>query len=252
MTAFFYALAFLTRIPVPSSVHTRPNALHHAAAWFPVIGFLLGCIYAATAWFGTRFLNPAIMAILVTGCDAVLTGALHLDGLADMADGFGGGRTREDVLRIMRDHAIGSYGAIALILIILFKTFCLAAVFERPAGIWVLMTAPALSRWAILLLARLAPYARADTSEGTAGTGALSRSIRASDLVIGTALCLPLIALAGAAPVCTYWLVTTAVTVGIASLSRRRIGGITGDVLGANTVLAEAAQFLTAVLLHHG
>lgn len=250
MTAFLYAVAFLTRIPVPVSVHTRRNALHGAAACFPLVGFLLGCLYIGVAWFGIRFLTPTITAVTVIVCDALLTGALHLDGLADMADGFGGGRTREDVLRIMRDHAIGSYGAIALILAILFKTVCLAAVLQHPSGIWILMTAPALSRWAILLLARAAPYARAEP-DAEVGTGALSRSIQGSDLVIGTVSCLPLIALDGVTPLLACWLVTAAGTMCVAGLSRRRIGGITGDVLGANTVLVEAAQFLTAVVLHH-
>lgn len=248
MTALLSAFAFLTRIPVPAQVHTRPKAMENAAAWFPLVGLALGCIYAGVAWVSLHFIPAGVAAVLVILCDAILTGALHLDGLADMADGFGGGRTRDDVLRIMRDHAVGTYGAVALILVLLLKAVCLSNVLDSAGGWWIVLTAPALSRWAILLLVRLGPYARPDFD---AGTGALSRSITPVHLAIGSATCLLLVPFIGPKRVLLCWLVAAATTACMAQISRRRIGGITGDVLGANTVLAEAAQYFVALLMVH-
>src|SRR5690348_14070983 len=108
------AIGFLTRIPVPATIHQDTVALRRASSWFPVVGLLLGSVYAGAAWLGASFVPALVLAVALLALDALLTGALHLDGLADMADGFGGGRNREDVLRIMRDHAIGTYGATAL------------------------------------------------------------------------------------------------------------------------------------------
>ena len=123
--SLFAAVAFLTRIPIRRAFSTEQVA--RAAAWFPLVGGLLGLVYGAV-WFGaTRVVPPYVAAILVLACEALLTGALHFDGLADMADGFGGGRTRDDVLRIMRDHAIGTYGATALVLLLLLTASCLVA-----------------------------------------------------------------------------------------------------------------------------
>lgn len=246
MTGLLAAMAFLTRIPVPAFVHTRTGALENAGRWFPVVGLLLGSLYTAAAWAANGHLPGTVTAVLLVGFDALLTGGLHLDGLADMADGFGGGKTREDILRIMRDHAVGSYGAVALIVILLLKTVCLSELVTSSRNLWILFTAPTLSRWSILLLARSAPYAR-KTDDGPTGSGALSRSFTGLDLVIGTVVCFALLPLAGVTRTLACWLVTAASTACLVALARRRIGGITGDVLGANVVLAEALQLMTAL-----
>ena len=246
--SFLGAVAFLTRIPVPSPVHTRFLDLQQPARWFPLVGVLLGSLYAAAAWLLLLRLPPSVAATLVLALDALMTGALHLDGLADTADGFGGGRTREDVLRIMRDHCIGSYGASALILILLIKAAGLSSLLSSTQGLWILFVAPTFSRWSILLLSRCAPYARRAV-DGPTGTGALSKSIEWSDLAIGTVLCLPLLIFAGPLRALICWCAAALSTLGVAGISRRRIGGFTGDVLGANVVLAEALQITVALLV---
>jgi cobalamin 5'-phosphate synthase/cobalamin synthase len=189
-----------------------------------------------------------VAAVLVVALDALLTGALHLDGLADMADGFGGGKTRDDVLRIMRDHSIGSYGAVALILTLLLKAVCLSNLLGRTNDFWILFTAPAISRWSILLLSTNVPYARA-INDGPIGTGAMSRSITQRDLLFGTALCLPLLLFPGPVRTLICWVASAACTACLARICRQRIGGFTGDVLGANTVLSEALQFVIAIMV---
>jgi cobalamin 5'-phosphate synthase/cobalamin synthase len=243
------AVAFLTRIPVFPFVHADATNLQRSARWFPVVGFLLGSIYAGAAWLSMQRFPAFVVAVLLLVLDVLLTGALHLDGLADMADGFGGGRTREDVLRIMRDHAIGSYGAVALILVLLFKLACLSDLVASKHGLWILIVAPALSRWSILLLSRSAPYAR-EILDGAVGTGALCQSISRFEFAFATALCIVLPFAFGVKRTLACWCGVAALTLLMARICRRRIGGITGDTLGANAVISEALQFALAIAMN--
>ncbi len=160
MKSLLAAIAFLTRLPVPARVHADEPALYRSAQWFAAVGLLLGGLFAGTAWLLLLVFPPSIAAVLLLIVDACLTGALHLDGLADSADGLGGGRTREDILRIMRDHAIGSYGAVAVILALLLKAVCLSELFATHHGFWFLFAVPTFARWAIVLLSAAQPYAR--------------------------------------------------------------------------------------------
>jgi cobalamin 5'-phosphate synthase/cobalamin synthase len=233
------AVAFLTRIPVSRAFSTEQVA--RAAAWFPLVGGLLGLVYGAI-WFGaTRVAPPYVAAILVLACEALLTGALHFDGLADMADGFGGGHTRDDVLRIMRDHAIGTYGATALMLMLLLTASCLVAL-KTPllVACW-LAAGGAFGRWAIVLLSRTLPYARPDN--------AISSHIGARELVLAT-----LTVCATGFLIRWHALVAAAVTlliaVALGAFARRRIGGITGDTLGAASQICETAVLLSGVILN--
>ncbi len=108
MKWFLAAIAFLTRFPVGRWVAFDAEDVAHSAGWFPLIGTFLGAIYSLAAVLLKGHLPSAVIAVLLVLLDALATGALHFDGLADTADGFGGGKDREDILRIMRDHAIGS------------------------------------------------------------------------------------------------------------------------------------------------
>jgi cobalamin 5'-phosphate synthase/cobalamin synthase len=241
---FVAAVSFLTRIPVPPAEQTVQE-LGRSARWFPLVGLALGGFYAGAAWLLAPHLPALVVAVLLAGMDAVITGALHLDGLADMADGFGAGRTREDVLRIMRDHAVGSYGSAALIILLLLKVACLSQLIANKRYLWILLVAPALSRWAIVLMMQLAPYARQTTTE--IGSGALSTHIRRTELVIASATCIALPFAFGLVRTLACWGVAAGTTLVMTAYCRRRIGGVTGDTLGANTVIAEALQFLMAL-----
>ncbi len=224
------AIAFLTRIPVGN---VNAAEVSKAAAWFPLVGLLLGAIYSGASIALRDHLPPLVIAILLVSLDAILTGALHFDGLADTADGFGGGRTRDDVLRIMRDHAIGSYGGVALILLAGLKTAASAQLLQTPVD---LMLIPMLGRWSILPLTALLPYARSSASV-TDGMG--TRSFWWGTTL--TVLALP------AARSTRAWIALAAVILVTALFglySKRRINGITGDTLGANLQLCECAAML--------
>jgi adenosylcobinamide-GDP ribazoletransferase len=233
------AVAFLTRIPIGRAFSTEQVA--RAAAWFPLVGGLLGLVYGA-AWFAaTRAVPPYVAAILVLLCEALLTGALHFDGLADMADGFGGGRTRDDILRIMRDHAIGTYGATALALMLLLTASCLVAL-KTPllVACW-LATGGAFGRWAIVLLSCALPYARPDN--------AISSHIGLRELVLATlTVCAAGFLIRWHALIAAG--VTLLVTLAMGALVRKRIGGVTGDTLGATSQICETAVLLTGVILN--
>jgi len=243
-------VAFLTRIPVPASIHSDLAALGRSARWFPLVGLGLGSLYAAAARLLAMNLPALVVAVLLLVVDAMATGALHLDGIADMADGFGGGRTRDDVLRIMRDHSIGSYGGTALVLLLLLKTACLSELLARNQGLWILFVAPALSRWAIVLLSQSAPYARRASDASEMGTGALAESIGRTDFAVATATCVPLPILFGLKRTFACWAAVAVASAIMARICRRRIGGTTGDTLGANVVISEALQFLMHFIIN--
>lgn len=232
------ALAFLTRLPA-GRVDCTARDIGHSARWFPLVGALLGAIYAAVASLLTPLCPPLVTAVLIVSLDALLTGAMHFDGLADTADGFGGGHTRDDVLRIMRDHAIGSYGACALMLAIALKVAAIGALIGTPAAIPALLLAPAQGRWSAVFSSALAAYARPTTDDTSKSAGAPTRFIGYGELVIATAILLP-VALS-----LQPWRGAVAMLFGVVAIGawtrrcRHKIGGVTGDTLGAGIELSE-------------
>ena len=239
------ATAFLTRVPVPIAADAAD--VGRAARWFPLIGGVLGGANAAVAWTLTAIVDvpAALTATLIVGLSAWATGAIHLDGLADTVDGFGGGRDRDSALRIMRDPLIGSYGAVALVIVIGIKLTAIATLLDRAGALGVVVAAPALSRWTIAALAAALPYARTDGGLGQAVTherdsaGLIVATVVAALIVLGALGADALIAWAFAA-LTAFW---------IGRAARRRIGGVTGDVFGASVELAEASVLVCGVLV---
>lgn len=242
MTRFLTALAFLTRVPVRHAP-CAPEAIGRSAVFFPIIGAVLGIVNVIVLWGCQRILPPTLTAIVIVSAGILLTGALHFDGLADTADGFGGGRARDDVLRIMRDHQIGTYGAIALFMMLLLQISAIASLIERDAAARFLVVAPAASRWAMVLLGRRLPYARPDVGLGRA----LTDHVRNREVWASTALVLAIATLLARGSGIVSLAVTLALTVGVGFVCWRRIGGITGDTLGANAVLCETIVLVAAV-----
>jgi cobalamin 5'-phosphate synthase/cobalamin synthase len=242
MNRLFAAVAFLTRLPVPSRPAFDGADVGRATLLFPLVGALLGGVLALlAAALGPR-LPPLVAALLVIALSALLTGALHLDGLADMADGFGGGHGRDDVLRIMRDHAIGAYGAVALVLVIGVKAAALAALIARGDALGPLVVGPALGRWASVPLARFLPHAR---EEGGIGS-ALTLHVGSVELGGATLLAGALALALGGVRGLVFWAGVAAATLVNGIVCRRRIGGITGDTMGANTEVCEALVWTLA------
>jgi adenosylcobinamide-GDP ribazoletransferase len=241
--SFLAAIAFLTRLPVGRLAAFDAADVAHSAGWFPFIGVLLGALYASVATLLRDHLPAGVIAVLLLTLDALATGALHFDGLADTADGFGGGKTREDILRIMRDHAIGSYGGLALAALVALKVTAYAALLKQSNWIPALILTPALGRWSILLLAATLPYARPSAS-AIAGMGKRS-------LIWGTGVIVIAMIAASSTRAWIALAVVVAVTAAFGFYCRHRIGGITGDTLGANLQLCESATLLTFLWTAH-
>jgi adenosylcobinamide-GDP ribazoletransferase len=243
MRRLLAAVAFLTRFPVPVRFEFGAEDVGRAALLFPLVGAMLGALAVGLRYVLYPTLPPLLAAALLVAAGALVTGALHLDGLADMADGFGGGQTREDVLRIMRDHVIGAYGGVALILLILTKTAAVAALVEAGRADAYLVVAPALARWATVPLARLLPYARREGGTGAAVTEHVGWTEVVGATAIAAVVTWGLAGLPGAACAAAV----AAVSALGAILCLRRIGGITGDTLGANTEACETVVLVVAV-----
>jgi cobalamin 5'-phosphate synthase/cobalamin synthase len=222
---------------VPRSSTFEANDVARSAGWFPLVGVLLGSIYSLAATLLRNHLPIEVVAVLVVLLDALCTGALHFDGLADSADGFGGGKGSEDILRIMRDHAIGSYGGTALVLAVALKVTAIAALLKQSHWVAALILTPALGRWSMLLLAGSLPYARSSAS--------VIKGMGKRSLFWGTGLIMASLA---AAMSVRAWIALGAVMIissGFGLYCRRRIAGITGDTLGANLELCESIALLT-------
>jgi adenosylcobinamide-GDP ribazoletransferase len=238
------ATMLLTRVPVPASAGTVAPA--RAAVLYPAVGAAIGAVVAGVA-LGAGQLWPVLLAATVAvAAETALTGALHLDGLADCADGLAG-RDREQRLRIMKDHVIGVYAAATVALHLVLKVAALAsllAALRPPEVLLLLIGAYAASRGSMLPLARFLPYARA---EGT-GRGVV-QALSRRQLVSGLALTLGgLAAVVPVHPWTAVWMALTAalVTLAVGVLAHRRIGGVTGDVLGACAELTLVVMLLAS------
>ena len=240
MKRLLAATAFLTRLPVGRWAAFDAGDVARSAGWFPLIGILLGIIYSGAAVLLKGHLPSGAVAVLLVILDALATGALHYDGLADTADGFGGGKNREDILRIMRDHCIGAYGGVALVVLVALKIAAYDGLLRQSEWMAALILTPALGRWSILLLTATLPYARKTGQEAYPTFGMGKRALFWGTLAMAAAL------IGGGSG--RAWIaaaVVVAVTAGFGSFCRRRIAGITGDTLGANVQLCESAALLT-------
>lgn len=236
------AIGFLTRLKVGRSATSDPERVVRGAPLFPLVGAALGAMVGVAAAGLAQALPPLLAGSLAVALELVLTGALHADGLADSADGLGG-RDREDSLRIMRDHSLGAYGASALALGLLIKATALGALAEEGA-VAAVVAAMALSRAVPLALAAALPYARAGE-----GTGRLLTSRTGGGAA--TAAAVLAIALAGCAVgTGAIGLVATvaAAAAAVGLVARRRLGGVTGDVMGAAIELASTLALVAAVV----
>jgi adenosylcobinamide-GDP ribazoletransferase len=228
------AFMLLSRLPVGRMEQAPPLA---ACVWaYPVVGAVVGALAGAVFSLTARAgLPPLAAGLLAIGASALLTGAMHEDGLADMADGFGGGGTRERKLEIMRDSRTGSYGVIALILALGLRAELLASL-PVPGMAARLAVLGALSR-ALLPVAMLAlPPARAD-GLGQAAGGRVAAGAVAAGLVLATGLAL----LLGVAHFVNIFAAMALAALVVGALAKRQVGGFTGDVLGAMQIFSEIA-----------
>jgi adenosylcobinamide-GDP ribazoletransferase len=249
MRALVAAITFLTRVPIPGRWDFGASDVGKGARWFPLVGTLIGLAYAVAVWILSPFLPALVIGVIVVGLEAGLTGALHLDGLADAADGFGGGHTRDDVLRIMRDHAIGSYGGVALVLLISLKVTAIAGLIDQHRLGPYLILSPMLGRWSAVLLSCLLPYARRTSPEGSEFGGAVSDFVSWRELTVASLFSMLVAVPVGGWRGMICWVSVIALSGASAMVCRRRIGGVTGDTLGANTEMCEAIVLLAGLAM---
>jgi adenosylcobinamide-GDP ribazoletransferase len=231
------AVSFLTIVPI--RIESASDAdVAASMAWFPLVGLLMGIAYALEDRALSFLLPHAIRSAIILLSMTMLTGALHLDGLADTADALGAGVDRARALEILRDSRIGAFGAIALFFALALKLVSLVTVFGKPRFA-MLVLAPMLSRWAMVTVSYDIDYLRTSG----AGSPMLGRD-GGRNLAIAS-----LIALAAIVPFFSRKVIATYVLAAIATLSLRRfyrrwLGGITGDPIGACGEIVEVLAMM--------
>jgi adenosylcobinamide-GDP ribazoletransferase len=224
------AMAFLTVIPVATPEGASGERL--GRAYFPAVGAVLGLAAGACYVLAAAVTSPLIAAVAAIAALAVLTGALHLDGLADAADGLFGGGDVARRLAMMRDSRVGSFGLVAVVLVLLGDVAALAAMSPARA-IVALVIAGAVSRWTLLLVIAALPYIR----ESGLGVAAGGRH-RLFDVLLGSAITVIVCVLDWRRAVVAV-VVALLIAAVVAAIARRRIGGATGDVYGATAELSQ-------------
>jgi adenosylcobinamide-GDP ribazoletransferase len=231
------AIRFFTRLNVPGQDGHGMVALERAIRYFPAVGLLVGTI-AALVFVATSLIWPKTLAIVAAIAVAIhITGALHEDGWNDMVDGFGGGASREKVLAIMRDSAVGNYGAIALVVLLLARFFALVEIDPTRVAV-ALIAGHAVSRLCATLVLGALDYAR---SEGKAKP--FANRLGRGELAFATATALLPLCWLPPWPAIAGLVLALGATLWLARLFKRRIGGYTGDCLGATQQLAEVAFY---------
>ncbi|HSH73665.1 MAG TPA: adenosylcobinamide-GDP ribazoletransferase [Methylophilaceae bacterium] len=234
---FSLAVGFFTRVPMPSVPDFQESDLNHSVKYFPLVGLLVGVLAALVYWLAAKILPTEIAVILSMIATIYATGCFHEDGLADAADGLGGGWEKEQVLTIMQDSRIGSYGAAAMILALLAKFESLNHISPLLTPV-VLIAGHALSRYAAVLVIYTQVYVRSSgKSKPLATKLSTAELVLASLFGLGPLVFLSLHLLWAVLPVALVW-------VWFSHKLKRRIGGYTGDCLGAMQQLTEIAFYL--------
>lgn len=248
MRSFAAALKFLTFVPVPQAWTGDAATLARGLPWFPVVGLLIGGFMAALTLGLRQILPPLPLAAALVAALVLVSRGLHLEGLSDTADGFLSSRPRAQVLEIMKDSRAGAMGVIAVVLVLLAKFSLLASV--APTHLWrIVILTPLVGRCAHVLTMAVLPYARLEGGLATVFAQAIGGRARR------VALCV----WAAAVPLATGalllgWLGAVAAVASVAMIvlfglvCRRKIGGYTGDTLGASCELAELVPPLVAVI----
>ena len=238
-------IIFCTRLPLTHAKPIEASDIARASWAMPVAGVVVGLIGAAVYWLTSAVgLPPFAAAALTLAATLITTGCLHEDGLADTADGFGGGASRERKLEIMRDSRIGTYGACALVLSLLLRWSALASIANPTTVALALIAAHAAARAPLPAFMRFVPPARSDGLAAAAGLPPREGAAAASFLgAVALGLCL------GPAAVIIGLLLLSTAAILMAWLSMKQIGGQTGDVLGALEQIGEILILLTAAAL---
>jgi adenosylcobinamide-GDP ribazoletransferase len=253
MRSFLAALTFLTILPVRLREPFSQEEVARSRYWYPAVGLLLGMLLGAWTALVGRIGAPPLAAFLILAAWIILTGALHADGFCDLCDGLFGGQTVEDRLRIMKDPHIGTFGLVGVILLLLGKWVLLDETLAHCGqnGSWAVGTAVGVARCLGLVMAGAGPYPRPNgtgkvvieaTTPWQAGLSAL----------VGCAASVAVFFRAGMLAALAPFLASLVVVLALARLCLGRLGGISGDCVGAAIELAELTFLLAVVLVNPG
>jgi adenosylcobinamide-GDP ribazoletransferase len=244
---FLTAVMFYTRIPCPAWVGHSDEQLNRSTRHFPAMGWVVGGVVAGVYWAAQLLWPVAVAAVLALAAGVLATGAFHEDGFADVCDGFGGGTSRQRTLDIMKDSRVGAFAAIGLVLLFGLKTAVLVGL--GRVDLWATLAAigfaHVLSRWCVVWIVFRDVYARDDL---TSKVKPIGRQITPGGMAAATVWLLPFAGLAWWRP---WWLVAVPVALAarfvLARWFRRRLGGYTGDCLGAAQQVIEVLVLLVVL-----
>ncbi len=231
------AVKFLTILPLPGKEIVAPRELGKSMAYFPLVGMFIGLLLACVYMVLIKFISPLLTAVLLTGFWACFTGFLHLEGFVDAADGFSASPDKEKILEVMKDQHCGAKGAIVLVFLIILKI----ALFNEIPGserIYALILTPAIGRWVMVCAASLCLYARKGAGFGKdfVENAGKTELIIASSILISAGVCLLRIKfIVLMIPVLFFAFI-------VIFYAKKRINGVTGDVLGAVNELTEVVS----------
>lgn len=253
LTIFLTAVMFYTRIPCPKWVDHDPAYVTLATRYFPLIGWIVGSLYAIAVILLSWIFPLALSVVLALCLSMLLTGAFHEDGFADFCDGFGGGWTKEKILSIMKDSRVGTYGAAGLVLMLGVKvtaTIAILTVFQNVIPVFLILVAShTLSRMMAVVVIRWQVYARDDSdakakpvATGIGNTSFIFASITAIVPLILLAMQVHILLITAIVPMLFM-------TGYLMRYFRKWVGGYTGDCLGAVQQLNEAVLLLSVLVI---
>jgi len=248
MTSLAAAVKFLTSVPVPERWTGDASALGRSVPWFPVVGLAAGGVLGAVC-FGLQLVLPALpVAVVLVALMAGVSGGLHLDGLSDTADGFLSSRPRQRVLEIMKDSHVGAMGVIAIVMVVLLKVALIASLYDETRWRFVILAVVA-GRCVFPITMMVLRYARPEGGLATIfAASAAPPARRWSTLAWGVLVTPAAGFLLAGWPGLVAGLATVALCFGWCGYTRYRLGGYTGDTLGAGCELTELVPLLVAVI----
>lgn len=234
MKSFILGLQFMTRIPIPITIEVHREDFQKIVKFFPVIGLIIGLFEAFIYYILNRFSTHMLASFTVVVAHIIITGAMHIDGLGDTADGIFSARSREKMLEIMKDSRLGTFGALAIVVVVIGKIIMLN---EMPQNntIIVVILAPVIARTMNIFLMYNQKYARATEGMGDLFIGVLKKENAIIALILGGLLTIVLGQFYGI----KMFITSLIFTIVFRNYIEARIGGITGDILGASDELNE-------------
>jgi len=235
---FMIAVQFLTTVPIPGNYVREESDLGRSMIFYPMVGLLIGFLTWGLYSLGSYVVMPVTALSIALVGNIVLTGGLHLDGFGDMCDGFYAGKDKEDILRIMKDSHIGTMAVLGLFSLLILKFSLLFALLQEDVLAPALLLTASVGRWSMSVAAGLFPYARAEG--GTAKS--FVENVRKRDVVFSSLFML-IISLAVLGPVGVLISMVSVATALLFMLwVKKKIGGITGDVLGGLNEISEVCS----------